>query len=244
MLCVLLLEGCGASPKRVYRPNPPDPSVQTWSLKVAVVEFEDRSKEEGFQSGEIANNSAIPLVPYDVIQVKLNDTRFGRCLAAELKASRQYATVDYHESWERLADNYSSYDLIVVGHLLQDRMEHVQMKYGLSFLAMDLALLGLPIDSYSRKIDLGVGAFRPRQPDQLFWDHEIKASDSLIWTIYHGQSNDFRSLVAKARGYDPKDTDFCTTEILQQPFLSLRASLAVAIKEKVLSSGASNVSKR
>lgn len=233
---LLILPGCSHQ-KRIYQPNPADPSVQTLPLKIAVVELEDGSQEEGWKKRQLLHEALIPFVPSAPILVKLNDTRFGKCLSAELKIARQFAAVDYHENWGKIAEQFKTYDLIVTGHLRQDRTEGTMYLYGLSLPGDYLWILGLPFASYSRQIILDITAFNPRTPERLLWNHEIKVQDKMFRGFYYGYHTDGESLASKAYGLDSQDSDYCPTELLRPEFMALRNSLADAIRGQLLHQG-------
>lgn len=240
---LLMLPGCSHQ-KRVYQPNPADPLVQTLPLKIAVVELEDGTQEAGWKKGEFLNEALIPFVPSATILVKLNDTRFGKCLSAELKASRQFSIVDYHENWGKMADQFKTYDLIVTGRLHQDRTDAALNFYGLSVPGSLLWYPGMPSHSYSRHILLNVTAFRPFEPEHMLWNQEVNIQDNSYHGLYYGQFTDGETLRHKVYGGNDDGTDFCPTEILQPHFLALRNNLAAATKDKVLLQGATSLQKQ
>lgn len=225
---LLVMPGCSHE-KRVYQTNPADPRVQTLPLKIAVVELEDGSQEAGWKKSQILNETLIPLVLSASVMVKLNDTRFGKCLSAELKASRQYAAVDYHENWGKMAEQFKAYDLIVTGHLRQDRAEETEYSFGFSWFGYLLMYLGLPQQSYSRQIILDLSAFNSRTPERVLWNHELRTQDKMLWGLYYGDFTDGRSLQSKTYWMDPQDTDYCPTELLRPEFMALRNSLAATL---------------
>lgn len=224
---LLMLPGCSHE-KRVYQPNPADPSVQTLPLKIAVVELEDASQDEGWKKGQY-NETLIPFVPSAHLVSKLNDTRFGKCLSAELKASRQYTAVDYHENWGKMAEQFKTYDLIVTGHLRQDRTEVTGHLYGLSMLGSYLVILGMPHSSHSRHIVLDVTAFKPFSPEHMLWNQEVKIEDKSYAGFYYGYHTDGRSILSKVYELNSQDTDYCPTELLRPEFMALRNSLTAAL---------------
>jgi hypothetical protein len=243
LVSLFILPGCSHE-KRVYQPNPADPAVQTLPLKIAVVELEDGSQEEGWKKSELLNEALIPLVPSAPILVKLNDTRFGKCLSAELKASRQFSTVDYHENWEKMAEQFKTYDLVVTGHLRQDRTEATDYFYALSMPGDLFWLLGLPAKSFSRHISIDITAFQTHAPERWLLSHKIKVQDKMFDGFYYGGHTDGSSLLSKVYWLDPQDTDYCPTELLRPEFMALRNSLAAAIKDKVLLQGVSSLQKQ
>lgn len=240
---LLIMPGCSHE-KRVYQPNPPDPSVQTLPLKIAVVELEDGSQEEGWKKSQLLNEALIPLVPSAPLVVKLNDTRFGKCLSTELTASRQFAAVDYHENWEKIAEQFKTYDLVVTGYLRQDRTEATAYFYAMSMPGDLFWYLGLPSQSFSRDITLDVMAFNPNVPERLLWRHAIKVQDKTFGGLYYGYHTDGRALLSKVYELDSRDTDYCPTDLLRPEFMALRSSLAAAIKDKVLLQGVLSLQKQ
>lgn len=240
----LLLAACSSPSKRVYQPNPADPSVQPLPLKIAVVELEDGSKETGWRKDIAFNEGLIPLTASNTLDVKFNDTRYGRCLFAELKASQQFSAVDYHENWEKLAEQFKVYDLILTGHLHHDRVEAARHFYGLGFFGVYLWFIGFPEYSYSRDIFFDVGAFKPFNPDEMLWSSEVKTKDkSYSNGFFYGKGRDGYDLIQKLDGVGV-NTDFCPSEILQPHFLALRNKLAVAFRDGVLAKGTANLPKK
>ncbi len=229
MASLLVMPGCSHE-KRIYQPNPADPSAQTLPLKIAVVELEYGSQDEGWKKSELLNEALIPLVPSAPTLVKLNDTQFGKCLSAELKASHQYAAVDHHEHWGKMAEQFKTYDLIVTGHLRQDRTEAIMHFYGLSIYGSLFWYLGLPAKSFSRHIAFDITAFKPHAPERLLWSHEIKVQDKMVGGLYYGYHTDGQSLQSKTYGMDSQDTDYCPTELLRSEFMALRSRLAATFK--------------
>lgn len=246
MLAVSLiaLVGCGASAKRVYQPNLPDAAVHRLNLKVAVVELEDESSQE-------AVGGASSLIPGHLSGIDLtiyHFTMFGTCLANELKGSQLFASVDYYANWEKLAGDFKSYDLIVTGRLLADRVQAESYWYGLSAPGAVLWFLGLPVRSVSRDVDFEVTAFAPLHPANALWNYRVSFTD-LSWEgfFYGGAFSDHKDLsgltdpssILKSHFFQIpiQHTDLCTTEKLQPPFMGMRKHLASTLNGGNLSQG-------
>ncbi|MEK6786977.1 MAG: hypothetical protein AABY61_16005 [Nitrospirota bacterium] len=218
----------GVPPKRVYQSNPPDPSVQTLPLKLAVVELEDGSAGTGVQRPGV---SAIPGALYGTELVAFHHTLLGKCVATELKGSKSFASVEYHSNWEKLAEEYKSYDVIVTGRLLQDKIENKKHFYGLSVVGVLFGFLGLPAQSFSREISFNLIALSPMLPDEQLWGHQIRLEHTYWKGLYYlNDWSDGESLFGAARGASITYTDFCTPELLQPALLGMRTSLAAALK--------------
>lgn len=244
---LVTLGGCSREAQRVYQPNPPDPSLQQFPLKVAVVELEDGSVGEGFVYPGNMGNALIPGYIYATKILKFHQTQFGMCLASELKSSRMFATVDYHPNWENLVEKFMTYDLILTGRLHYDSVEVRDMWYGLSLGGAFLALAGLPFESFSREVAFDIVAIKPLQPDELLWKEQVKFEDVTWRGFYYGglaqfKADDNQALAGTAHN-EKGNTDFCTTEFLRPQFLSLRKSLSAALKGKMLSQAVTSVPK-
>lgn len=240
MVGLFALVGCSPSANGLYKPNSRDSSVPTIPLKVAVVEFEDGSSSVGFYQ----TSSFYGLIPANSTPdvVAFHNTLFGKCLAAELKESRMFAAVEYHPSWERLVHDFETYDLVVTGRLLQDRVKGQTASYRLGVLAAPLWMVGAPGFLMSREVMFEVNAFRSHQPDQVLWNHFVKLEEASWSGIGHDYGGDPHKLINVAVGVKQVGTtDFCTTEILRPQFLTLRKSLADALREKLPGQGIMNV---
>lgn len=227
----LVMAGCGGTQqKRIYQANPPSKDRQPMSVKIAVVELEDHSPGTGFINWNMFEGFT-PGYLYWTEYEKYHNTLFGKCLAAELKESELFEVVDYHSNWEKLAEGFPSYDLIVTGRLHQDRFEHTQYTYVLlDPLGAVLWLVGFPAFGSSRQANFELTAFKPLQPDLSIWTHPIKFEDSRVEGFYYGHGiSDLGSMRALVKGHNFSDTDFCPTELLRPAFLSMRNSLTSAL---------------
>lgn len=228
VLGLVLIIGCGGvPPKRVYQPNPPGQVGQAMPLKIAVVELEDHSPGTGFNT--LQKLAPPPGSLYSTEFQKYHHTLFGRCVAAELKESQLFQAVDYHPTWEKIAQDFRSYDAIVTGRLQHDRFEETMYIYGLP---PWLWLLGVPVEHDTREAAFEVTAFKPHEPDRSLWTHSIRFRDSHLRGLLYGHGeNDMRSMSFLARGSNLSDTDYCPTELLQPLFLAMRNNLAGALKQ-------------
>lgn len=241
VISMIALVGCGAPAKRVYQPNPPDPSVRQLPLRVVVVELEDGSVGDGFvyYPGSRDPSGLLPGVLSVTDSVSYRQTMFGKCLATELQGMHSFATIKYYQTWENLAEDFGSYDLVVTGRLGKDETRVYGRFYGLSLLSPIAYILGLPAFAYTREVGFDVWAFEPWRPDRQFWKYAVGFKDSSWKGVFTARRDDDVVLA------DPQKersqvvhTDFCTTELLQPQFLALRKSLFAAVQERILSQGA------
>lgn len=250
VLYLTVLVGCGTPPKRVYQPNPPDPSVRQLPLRVAVVELEDGTDSETINTGD-GFKILVPGVISVPNLVAYHQTMFGACLTKELKGSRLFAAVDYHQNWERLREEYQSYDFIVTGRLLADKVLFTGYSYGLSFASGMLTYVGVPNYSADRDVAFEVVAFAPARPSSILWKDQYTFSDTSWGNIFwygkmarEGDGNaldDPLSIIQSVSNALPiKHTDLCTTEKLQPLFLGMRKSLSAALRENVLTGRANS----
>lgn len=240
MAVLVTLGGCSTPIPRVYQPNPPDPSARLLPFRIAVVELEDGSSGEGFTYPDFTGEALIPGYIFGTKTLGFHQTLFGKCVASELKSSQMFATVEYYKNWEKLVDDFKSYDLIVTGHLLHDRLEARLFFYGLSLPGDLFWFMGLPVMSLSREASFDIVAFNTLQPDKSLWSHPVRFEDRSWFGAFYGHccSNDQWSLYHRAEGGKITNTDLCPTEFLQPQFLMMRKSLAAALTEKVPSHGA------
>lgn len=239
----LLLAACGPPSKRVYQPNLPEAPIQTFPIKVAVVEFEDSAREEGFAyfPGSRDPKAFLPGVLSVTDAVVLRHTLFGKCLAEELLGTKTFATTTYHSSWESLVGEFKLYDLIMTGRLVEDRVEVHGQFYGLFLLSPILHLIGMPAFTYSREVIFEVNAFKPLQPDQHLFNHIAKFKDTSWKGLYTAsKDDDLVSVDRQLEGHQVTHTDHCTTELLQPQFLALREGLKTTIKDNVIFHGGSS----
>lgn len=238
---MIAMVGC-APVNLVYQPNPPDPSVQQLPMRLAVVELYDGSEGEGFYYGAFEGEPMIPGYIEGVTALSFHPTKFGKCLASELKSSRMFTSVEYFPNWERLVDDYRSYDLIVTGRLQGDKVEDKMISYGLPVVGAILWYAGFPAGHLTRDVSFEVVTFSPMNPGHEFWSQQVSFKDSAFAWLYTGFSfgEELDDLKLKDSSKPPK-FDHCTTEFLQPQFLALRNSLAEALKAKAIGQGAMNV---
>lgn len=238
-LGVVLVTGCGGDGIRIYQPNPPSQVGQPMPLKIAVVELEDFSPGTGF------NNFLIlppPLYLYWTEYQKYHRTLFGKCVAAELKASHLFDIVDYHPHWEGVAQGFRSYDIVVTGRLLQDRFERAIYSYGLSSMSGALWIVGFPVEGSSREAKFELIAVKSLEPNRPVWTHSIAFEDSKVRGFFygHGASDDMMNvhvLTKGSVGVSLPETDFCPSGLLQPLFFAMRNSLAGTLKQNIAGQG-------
>lgn len=240
LACVLIIGCGGVPPKRVYQPNPPGQGGQPMPLKIAVIELEDHSPGIGFRN---LNTFEIftPGYFYWTEFQKYHQTRFGKCVAAELKESQLFQIVDYYPTWEKVAQEFRSYDVIVTGRLLQDRFERVVYTYGLCDPMCMVWFVGAPMAGTSREAKFELTAFQSLDPNHPIWTYPVLFQDSKFdgalfgAMIYGVAGGDFSSMHALANGHNISDTDYCPTQLLQPHFLAMRNSLGGALKQHMVS---------
>lgn len=236
----LLVVACGSPSKRVYQPNLPVSPIETFPIKVAVVEFEDSTLKEGFAyyPGSRDPKGFLPGVLSVTDAVVFRHTLFGKCLAAELQDAKIFITTTYHSSWESLGREFKSYDIIMTGRLVEDRVEVHGQFYGLSLLSPILYLIGLPAFTYSRDVLLEVTALKSLQPDQHLFNHTVKFRDASWKGLFTAsKDDDLVSVDKQLGGHQVTHTDHCTTKPLQPQFLALRERLKTSVKDNVVPHG-------
>jgi len=100
--------------------------------------------------------------------------------------------------------------------------------------------LGLPFEFRTRNASFVLTAYTPSHPEQSLWSHRVEFDDSYTFGVFsQDSSNDVVSVSRSANGGDITHTDFCTTKILQPLFLTMRNSLATALRVGSLGQGVS-----
>jgi hypothetical protein len=232
--------GCGFK-ERIYIPNPPDQNFKSTSLRVAVIELEDRNPTAKVRTFGALGFADVPGVLYATETDVGNPTQFGKCLAAELKSAQLFSQVDYFPTWEKMTTGYTEYDLVVTGVLNHDTVVGTKTSYGLGPSGVLFMFLGLPWGSDSRDVEFQIYAFHPRKPWAHAWQHKVSFKDYNLYGLYYGHFSDGRLMVNRSRimhvsspddyyNSDYKYSDYCTTQFLQPELKKVREALYATVR--------------